>query len=662
MRDQAGNTGLAARPDYRSDIDGLRAIAVLSVVVFHAFPGWLPGGFVGVDIFFVISGYLISKHILDELSSSSFSIKTFYARRVRRIFPALILVLLTCLLFGWVILTPAEYEKLGRHVFAGALFLANILSWREAGYFDAAADTKPLLHLWSLGIEEQFYIVWPLMLALAWRFRRGLAWVFPGVIVLSLVYSLFLVQRDAVADFYSPVTRFWELALGAALAHPGVRQFATGPRLRQALSAAGLLLILLALVIIDSHDPFPGAWALLPTLGAALLIHAGAQGGVNRQILSLRPMVWVGLISYPLYLWHWPLLTFARIIESEPPSLALRSGLVAASVLLAWLTYRLVERPVRARTRSSGLIWVLCLSMALLGIAGFVIKSAHGYRHRLAGMMNADPTTMVLGEDRGKLLSACGIPDAKKAHGLTYCLRSSQQAPRYAMLGDSKAEALFYGLVRESGPDLPWVLIGTVYPPQPGAQPHDPREQKHRLAFQTIADEGAVEVVVLAFALRTIFPIDPDTGLMPPGTAAHPGQMEAYSQAIRQLQRAGKRVVFVLDHPTFPDPTSCVSGGATHSEWLNQFLRRKENVRCQLRYSDHLSGTRPYQEFAAELKRRHPELVLYDPAPLLCDAARDRCPMTRDGKFLYSYGDHLSDQANTLLARDWLPELRKLGD
>ncbi len=652
---------ISARHDYRPDIDGLRAIAVLAVVLYHAFPGWLPGGFVGVDIFFVISGYLITKHILGDLSAGAFSIRTFYARRIRRIFPALLLVLLVCLLLGWLILTPGEYEKLGRHVFAGALFLANILSWREAGYFDTAADTKPLLHLWSLGIEEQFYIVWPLLLALAWRFRRGLAWVFPGVIVASLVYSLFLVQRDVVADFYSPVTRFWELALGAALAHPGARQFAQSPRMRQTLSYAGLLLILLALGAIDSSALFPGAWALLPTLGAALLIHAGIQGGVNRLLLSWRPMVWVGLISYPLYLWHWPLLSFARIIEAETPSLVFRSVLVAASVVLAWLTWRFVERPVRARPKSHRLIWILCLSMLILGVAGFVVKSAHGYRHRLAGMMNGDPTTMVVGEDRGRLLPGCGIPDAKKAHGLTYCMRSSLQAPRYAMLGDSKAEALFYGLVRESGPDLPWVFIGTVYPPQPGAPTQDRLDQRYRLAFQTIAEDRAVEVVVLAFALRTLFPIDPETGLMALGTPPRPGRLDAYSQAIRQFQQVGKRVVFVLDHPTFPDPTSCVSGGATRNEWLNQFLRRKENARCQLRYSDHQSGTRPYQEFAAELKRRHPELVLYDPAPLLCDAADDRCPMTRDGKFLYSYGDHLSDQANTLLARELVPALRKLG-
>lgn len=186
---------------YRPDIDGLRAIAVLAVLVYHAFPSALPGGFVGVDIFFVISGYLISRHILEELNSRSFSIRAFYARRVRRIFPALILVMLVCLLFGWLSLTPGEYERLGRHVFAGALFLANILSWREAGYFDTAADTKPLLHLWSLGVEEQFYIVWPLILAVLWRARRWLGWGIVGLIGLSLAWSLHTVRHDPVADF-----------------------------------------------------------------------------------------------------------------------------------------------------------------------------------------------------------------------------------------------------------------------------------------------------------------------------------------------------------------------------------------------------------------------------------------------------------------------------
>lgn len=345
--------------DYRPDIDGLRAIAVLSVVVFHAFPALIPGGFVGVDIFFVISGFLISKHIWEDLSAGKFSIKTFYARRVRRIFPALSVVLLACLLMGWVILTPGEYEKLGRHVFAGALFLSNFLFWQESGYFDSAADTKPLLHLWSLGIEEQFYIAWPLFLAFFWRYNKRLGWALLGVMGISLAYSMIVVRNDVVADFYSPFTRFWELALGAYLAYITAQKLTISAANRNHFSWLGLCLILGAVVITKDNYHFPGAWALLPTLGAVFLIYAGEGAWLNRNVLSHRLLVWIGLISYPLYLWHWPLLSFVRIIESETPSVGVRFLLIAASFILAWLTYKLVERPLRARSRSRIVVWTL---------------------------------------------------------------------------------------------------------------------------------------------------------------------------------------------------------------------------------------------------------------------------------------------------------------
>lgn len=649
-------TGYGVTRDYRPDIDGLRAIAVLAVLFYHAFPSALPGGFIGVDIFFVISGYLISRHILEELATGSFSIRTFYARRVRRIFPALILVMLACLLFGWLILTPGEYEKVGRHVFAGALFLANILSWREAGYFDTAADTKPLLHLWSLGIEEQFYIVWPVLLGLLWRWRHRLGWAIGGLIGLSLLWSLYTVQRDPVADFYSPLTRFWELALGAWLAW-----WAKGRSPEQEIAIAaplgwlGLSLIALGLAVINSSDAFPGAWALLPTLGAAFLIQAGPQAQAN-QALAWRPMVWIGLISYPLYLWHWPLLTYARIIEGETPGATVRWILLGLSVVLAWLTYRYVERPIRARSRSRVLIWCLCLAMVAVGVAGFVVKSAHGYRHRLAGMMNGDPTTMVIGADRARLLPGCGIPQGAK-QGLNYCVQSTDQAPRYAVVGDSKAEALFYGLVRESAPGTPWSLIGTVYPPLPGVEAPDRQQLANRLAFQSLLEQDSIQAVILATALRTVHRIDAQTGFIRSDAVLPQHQIEAYGQAIEALLAAGRRVVFVIDNPTFPDPTSCVKGGVTGSAWINQWLYRKENPHCQLRLSDHLAGTRPYREFVAELQRRHPRLEIYDPTPLLCDATRDLCPMTLQNSFLYSYGDHLSDHASSLIARDLLPRL-----
>ena len=206
-------------PKHRADIDGLRAIAVLSVIGYHASPRWVVGGFIGVDIFFVISGFLISTIIFENLQRDSFSFIEFYSRRIRRIFPAFIIVLATCFAVGWFLLFPDEYKQLGKHIAGGAGFISNFILWKESGYFDDAADTKPLLHLWSLGIEEQFYIVWPLLLWAAWK--RNINWLTITVViaVISFVLNIIIGKSDSVADFYAPQTRFWELSVGSLLAY-----------------------------------------------------------------------------------------------------------------------------------------------------------------------------------------------------------------------------------------------------------------------------------------------------------------------------------------------------------------------------------------------------------------------------------------------------------
>jgi peptidoglycan/LPS O-acetylase OafA/YrhL len=207
-----------SHPPYRSDIDGLRAVAVLSVVFFHASPDVIRGGFVGVDVFFVISGYLISTNIFQSLDGGSFNYLAFYIRRIKRIFPALLVVLVACMTFGWFALLAEEYKQLGKHVAASAVFISNFILWHEVGYFDNAAETKPLLHLWSLGVEEQFYIIWPVLLAMAWKFRLNLLTMAVVLTIASLFLNLGEVKKDAVATFYSPQTRFWELLCGSALA------------------------------------------------------------------------------------------------------------------------------------------------------------------------------------------------------------------------------------------------------------------------------------------------------------------------------------------------------------------------------------------------------------------------------------------------------------
>jgi len=370
--------------NYRPDIDGLRAIAVVAVVLFHAFPARLPGGFIGVDIFFVISGYLISRIIFDELATDKFSFIGFYTRRARRLFPALIVVLLACALAGWVTLLADEYAQLGKHIAASVGFVQNLVLLSESGYFDTAAELKPLLHLWSLGIEEQFYIVWPVVLYLLWKRGVNVKWIIAIGALTSFFLCVWLTQIRPTTAFFLPATRFWELLFGAGLAWM-VRgrttpSYFASPRLADWLSLCGLLVIAASLLLITKQLGFPGAWALLPVTGAILLIYAGPDALINRTILSNRIFVWIGLISYPLYLWHWPLLVFAHILENHWPSGMTRLVLVILSVGLAWVTYAFVEQPIRRGVRRNVVVlWLLMLS---LGAGGAWIYSSKGVVNR----------------------------------------------------------------------------------------------------------------------------------------------------------------------------------------------------------------------------------------------------------------------------------------
>jgi len=376
------------RPQYRPDIDGLRAIAVLSVVGFHASSRLVPGGFVGVDVFFVISGYLISSVILKSLDKGSFSFADFYARRIRRIFPALILVLLAVWILGWLFLFPHEHMNIGKHIVGGAFFFSNVLLWKDSGYFASSAELKPLLHLWSLSIEEQFYAIWPLTVVLAWKWRSGksLPWVILFLAVCSFLLEILGTSISPVATFCLAPTRFWELLIGSALAYfsifskepfdkvaPGLSSYPqAGTILRNAGATVGLLLLIGAVGGLDKESAFPGWWALLPTIGTLLLLLAGQRAWINRKLLGNRLLVSIGLISYPLYLWHWPLLSFARIVESGSPSRGIKLAVVLLSSLLAWLTYRYVEKPIRFQhTYKKSVAVFLSMGIVCAALLGF---------------------------------------------------------------------------------------------------------------------------------------------------------------------------------------------------------------------------------------------------------------------------------------------------
>jgi peptidoglycan/LPS O-acetylase OafA/YrhL len=391
-----------AHPAYRKDIDGLRAVAVLAVLGFHAFPEFVPGGFVGVDVFFVISGYLISTIILGNLRRGSFRFADFYARRVRRIFPALAVVLAASLAIGWFLLLGDEYQQLGQHVLAGAGFVANLLLWHESGYFDVDSALKPLLHLWSLGVEEQFYLVWPLALWLGWRARWNVGLLIAAVLLASFAWNVALLRSDPTAAFYAPGARFWELMLGALLAQwtlvatgdgdagDARRDRSTALRARRVelpwlghvLSLAGIGLIAASLLLLSSRHPFPGWRALPPALGGLLLLAAGPGAACNRWLLSNRAMVFIGAISYPLYLWHWPLLAFARIRSGVEPDATVRVALLALAFVLAWGTWRLVEHPIRFGGHRRAKVAIASAAMGIAAIAGAVTLQQRGFLGR----------------------------------------------------------------------------------------------------------------------------------------------------------------------------------------------------------------------------------------------------------------------------------------
>lgn len=450
-----------AWPLYRPDIDGLRAIAIISVVIFHAFPKTVQGGFVGVDIFFVISGFLISSIIFRSMYCSNFSYVEFYIHRIKRIFPSLVAVLLAVYLFGWFALLPEEFKQLGKHIAAGAGFIQNFALWQEAGYFDTASELKPLMHLWSLAIEEQFYLVYPLLIWIVWRSRLNILAFVVVLLVVSFYLNIVDIHSDIEKTFFVPQTRFWELLAGSILAylhlfkrnllqdwmkraifHPFI--FRNPPRndwhdiiLNNFLSILGLMLFTFAIFAVNRAKLFPGWWALLPVLGAFLLILAGPNTWINRMLLANRLMVFIGLISYPLYLWHWPILSYLQIIDSGIPSTEARIAAIIVSFLLAWITYIFLEKPIRFGPRENTKAIVLILAISMIGLLGFYTYEQSGFPSRVNQAMSDEELAAQRGRYWGES-NTMGIPFSKDKTNII-------------VFGDSQAHDVLHALKNDKG-------------------------------------------------------------------------------------------------------------------------------------------------------------------------------------------------------------------
>jgi peptidoglycan/LPS O-acetylase OafA/YrhL len=425
---------------YRPDIDGLRAISILLVVGYHAQPWLVPGGFIGVDIFFVISGFLITRIILSQVRTNTFSFMEFYSRRIRRIFPALIVVLAVTYLIGWFVLLPEGFSMLGKSIAAGAAFVSNLFQLRQVGYFAPDAAENPLLHLWSLGIEEQFYIFWPPTLLFVFGSKRCGVWM-AAVVAVSFGFSLMIFLGYKEWSFYSPIPRAWELLAGGIVAYyidapkHEKRSFA---HLENVPAMLGVTAIIVAAVTLNKESSFPGLYALLPVLGAVLII-LSPNSWVNRTFLSNRPMILIGLISYPLYLWHWPLLSYLGILRNGVPNVIEIWGTVLVAAILSWMTYRFVEIPFRQRKNTAPKLAFGLITVAVAGIVT-VISSGFGFRFPL----EVRDIAQLAPQSNAGFSDKCFL-DTPGSEFNSSCIEEGD-GPVLLLWGDSTAAALYPGL------------------------------------------------------------------------------------------------------------------------------------------------------------------------------------------------------------------------
>lgn len=636
---------------YRSDIDGLRAVAVLAVLAFHAMPQVFPGGFVGVDIFFVISGYLISSILLSGLKNQQFSLFDFYSRRIRRIFPALITVFIASFVLGWYFFYADEFINLGRHLVTSAAFIQNWMLASESGYFDTAVEIKPFLHLWSLGVEEQFYIIWPLMLWGAYKLRMQfsrLIWICLLISFAWNIYALYVVQSTIA--FYLPQVRFWELLIGAVLANIHLQKsvehkydFAfwkfNNANVR---SWLGVSLLALSFVLITPQKVFPGFWALLPTVGAVLLISAGSSAIFNRTVLSNPMAIWIGKISYPLYLWHWVLLVYVRILEPDLfAKLKFRLAALALAILLSWLTYRFIEKPLRFG--GHGKLKTFALLVAMIGVIflgrEIQVQSGMGYRFTaskayLGGDFQAQMRKN-LQEDYEQNAAACDFsqPEKKtnqpKANIDPTCYQVDPKKQSVFLWGDSHAQMLTYGLKNQLPSNWQLLRVASV-----GCKPNP--HQLEDSASQYCERSNYV-------ALEKIKQTQPKTVVLAQSTSWQSNEVESLTSALLKL--GVQKIVFVGQSPEWSDA-------------LPTLIMRKQVVGVPQRTKSGLvPETLIQNEGVVQLFKTAPQNVTYvDLIDLFCNDEGCLVYLGEDPASGMTYFDshHLSPRASDYLAKNRL--------
>lgn len=644
---------------YRPDIDGLRTLAVMPVILFHAGFQIFSGGFVGVDVFFVISGYLITTILLSELEQGNFSIVNFYERRARRILPALFFVMACSLPFAWLWLLPQDMLSFSQSLIAVSLFGSNILFWRTSGYFDTATELKPLLHTWSLSVEEQYYVFFPLLLLLAWRLGKKLIGVSIVLIAFaSLLLAQYLSATKPMAAFYLLPTRAWELMIGALVAFYYTEHNINRhkPMHSQLGGLLGFALICYSIFSYDKQTPFPSIYALAPTAGAALIIAFNTKHTLVGRLLGSKPFVGIGLISYSAYLWHQPIFAFAKYLFSTEPSRPVMAILVVISIAVAWLTWRFLERPFRNQRKLSR--QTIFITSAVFS-AFFIFIGFSG--HQSDGFKNRDSMRMY--DDLDWNIQKLGYIPCKKEltenePKLNFCYGETLK-PNAMLVGDSHAEDKFYGISRNIK-GYQWQLVANAScPPLKDVYTVsvDKTEcyQRYIKIFDYLKTATEVKLVVLSFSHA--YPLDKliaadhvarkfrvEDEVIVDQTNKQLNKIDAFygglDRTVAFLEQLGKQVVVLVDVPELTYfPKDC--------------LRAKDM--CEFNRMDVLNRQVVHRDRLEELKRHHPNLAIYDPLEQYCHGAM--CNIIIDGRTAYRDSHHLSLYGSDVYGHtfaDWL--------
>ncbi len=640
----------------RKDIDGLRAIAVASVIFYHTHIPFIRGGFVGVDIFFVISGYLISEIICRDIDSGNFDLATFYERRIRRIFPALFVLLVVVDFLGFLFLVPQSYKQMVNSSSTAALSFSNVYFYRHHGYFDIGSTLLPLLHTWSLGVEVQFYAIIPLVFLFL---RRRFGWSWPLIVssmtILSFACCVLQTSLQPTAAFYLPLARCWEFLVGSLLA-TSIRK--PKPLEAEIAGIVGLVLIVLCVFLLNDQVAFPGLAALMPVSGAALIIHSGRSDfTATARMLSLRPLVFIGLISYSLYLFHWPILVFAESVSNSRFSALELIFLLVAMIVIATLSWWLVERPIRVNrnliTQKRLLAGALVLTSALLGANFAIGRIGHGLPQRY----NSAALTLARGaEDVNPRRSTCTGQAVSEVSRGRLCEIGKEAAPiSFALLGDSYADAMMPGVDQAAAAAgrRGVVLVKPGCYPLPEIKSKPDCSRFFDAGFDWLKSHPEIHTLLIVGRWTTavdgyrVGSVDSRDMFIADVQTTGTGYEENKAVVLRSLRRLGAmfsdRRVFVLAH--IPEQHENVP---TLSSMLARFGYDPDLRLARDAFDRREADARTILE-RSNLGR---SIRVIDASPAFCD--KTWCYALREGRSLYADDNHVSNFGAEEIARSGL--------